>query len=193
MGAVGAVGGAVGYGGSVLFGAKPMGKALQSILAGSTATAVGAAGASAVRGLRGTPTKPSKGTGSTFDPYKAVVGYSSRHFFASLGEIASLAATKIPGYSGLDLNTQAAVSRAIKNAIGDLRSTFVTTATPGLSAELGQTSWDLEKNTVGTGITREDVPTSSNAAYDPAATEIFYITSETTGKQRRYSRSNLRY
>ena len=191
MGTVGVVGGAVGFGGSVLFGAEPSGKALQSILAGSTATAAGAAGASGVRGLRGTPTKPSKGGGPTFDPSKAVVGYSSRHFFSSLGQIANLAAAQIPGYSGLDLNTQAAVSRAISNAIGDLRSTFVTTATPGLSAELGQTSWDLEKNTVGTGITREDVPTSSNAAYDPAATEIFYMTSETTRRQRSYSRSNL--
>lgn len=193
MGTVGAVGGAVGFGGSVLFGAEPAGKGLQSTLAASTATAAGAAGASAVRGLRGTPTKPSKGSGPTFDSSKAVVGYSSRHFFASLGQLANLAVAQIPGYSALDVNTQAAVTRAVGNAIGDLRSTFVTTATPGLSAELGQSSWDLEMNTVGTGITRENVPTSSDAAYDPAATEIFYITSETTRGQRSYSRSNLHH
>ena len=189
MSTVGAVGGAVGFGGSVLFGAEPAGKGLQSILAASTATAAGAAGASAVRGLRGTPIKPSKGSGPTLDSSKAVVGYSSRHFFASLGQLANLAVAQIPGYSKLDANTQAAVTRAVGNAIGDLRSTFVTTATPGLSAELGRTSWDLEKNTVGTGITRESVPVDA----DPAGTEIFYITSETTRRQRSYSRSNLHH
>lgn len=191
MGAVGTAGATVGYGGATLFGNESVGKALQSTLVGATATAVGAAGASAVRGLRGTPTKPSKGSGPTFDPNKAIVGFSSRHFFSSLGQLANLAVAQIPGYSALDANTQAAMTRAVGNAIGDLRSTFVTTATPGLSAELGQTSWDLEMNTVGAGITRENVPVSSNAADDPAATEIFYVTSETTRRQRSYSRSNL--
>ncbi|WP_339525391.1 RHS repeat-associated core domain-containing protein [Pseudomonas sp. EL_65y_Pfl2_R96] len=191
MGAVGTAGAAVGYGGATLFGNESVGKALQSTLVGATATAVGAAGASAVRGLRGTPTKPSKGSGPTFDPNKAIVGFSSRHFFSSLGQLANLAVAQIPGYSALDANTQAAMTRAVGNAIGDLRSTFVTTATPGLSAELGQTSWDLEMNTVGAGITRENVPVSSNATDDPAATEIFYVTSETTRRQRSYSRSNL--
>lgn len=193
MGAVGAIGGAVGYGSSALFGAQPVGKALQSIIGASTSTGLGAAGASAVRGLSGTATKPSKGTPATFDPKKAVVGYSSRHFFSSLGQIANLAAAQIPGYSTLDANTQAAVSRAISTAIGDLRSTFVTTATPGLSGVLGQNNYDVEKGKADVGITQENVPTSSNAAYDPAATEIFYIASETTRGQRKYSRSNLRY
>ncbi|UVL39048.1 RHS repeat-associated core domain-containing protein [Pseudomonas sp. B21-040] len=193
MGAVAGIGGAVGFGGSLLFGAEPAGKALQSIVAASTATAAGAAGASAVRGLRGTPTKQSKGSGPTFDSAKAVVGSSSRHFFSSLGQLANLAVAQIPGYNTLDENTRTAVTRAVGSAIGDLRSTFVTTATPGLSAELRQTFWDLEKNTVGAGITREGIPTSSDEAYDPAATEIFYITSETTRRQRSYSRSNLRH
>ncbi|MFJ7315319.1 RHS repeat-associated core domain-containing protein [Pseudomonas sp. NPDC098747] len=193
MGAVGAAGGAVGYAGSLLFGAEPAGKALQSTVAAATATAVGAAGASAARGALGTPTKPSKGGGPTFDPAKAAVGYSSRHLFSSLGQLADLAVAKIPGYDTLDANTQAAVSRAVSSTIGDLRSTFVTTATPGLSAELGETGWDLESNTAGTGITLDDVPMSSNPAYDPTATEVFYIVSETTPGQRKYSRSNLHF
>lgn len=193
MGAVGAIGGAVGYGGSVLFGAQPAGIALQSIFSASTATGLGAGGASAVRGLMGTPTKPSKGTPATFDPNQAVVGCASRHFFSSLGQLAHLAAAQIPGYSTLDANTQAAVSRAISNTIFDLRSTFVTTATPGLSGVLGQNNYDVEKGKADVGITQENVPISSNAAYDPAATEIFYITGETTRGQRKYSRSNLRY
>jgi hypothetical protein len=193
MVAVGVIGGGVGYGGAATFGHGNAGKALQSTLAGSGATAAGAAGASGVRGLRGTPTKPSKDSGPTFDPAKAVIGISSRHFFSSLAQIANQAVSAIPGFSDLDPNTQAAVTRAVGGAIGDLRSTFVTTATPGLSAELGQTTWDVEKNTVGTGITQESVPTSSNGASDPAVTEIFYITSETTRKQRRYSRGQLKY
>jgi RHS repeat-associated protein len=193
MVAAGAIGGGVGYGGAAMFGHEDAGKALQSTFAGSGATAAGAAGASGVRGLRGTPTKPSKDSGPTFDPAKAKIGISSRHFFSSLAQLANQAVSEIPGFSDLDPNTQAAVARAIGGAIGDLRSTFVTTATPGLSAELGQTTWDVEKNTVGTGITQESVPTSSNGASDPAVTEIFYITSETTRKQRRYSRGQLKY
>ncbi|WP_228734151.1 RHS repeat-associated core domain-containing protein [Pseudomonas anatoliensis] len=193
MGAVGAAGGALGYAGSLLFGAEPAGQALQSTLVAATATAVGAAGASAARGLLGTPTKPSKGSGPTLDKAKAVVGYSSRHFFSSLGQLANLAVAQIPGFDKLDANAQAAVSRAVANGIGDLRSTFVTTATPGLSADLGQTRWDVENNTVGSGIEQEEVPTSSNQAYDPAATEVFYIVSETAPGQRKYSRSNLHF
>lgn len=192
MGAVGISGAAVGYAGSVLFGAGSAGSALQSTVAAATATAVGSAGASAVRGALGTPTKPSKGGAPTFDPAKAVVGTSSRHFFSSMGQLANLAVAQIPGYSSLDASTKALVSRAVSSVIGDLRSTFVTAATPGLSAELGQTGWDLEKNIVGAGITREDVPTTSNQHYDPAATQIFYITNETARGQRKYTLSKQR-
>jgi len=193
MGAVGLISAGVGYAGSMTLGDGSAGKALQSIVVAATATGTGAAGASAVRGLLGTPTKPSKGSETPFDGGKAVVGYSSRHFFSSLGQLANLAVARIPGYAALDAHAQAAISRAVSNAIGDLRSTFVTTATPGLSAELGQNGWDLESNIVGAGITRENVPTSSDPAYDPQATEVFYITSETTRGQRSYSRSDLRF
>lgn len=191
MGTVGLVGAVVGYGGSALFGSGSVGKALQSTLAGSAATGIGAAGASAVRGLRGTPTKPSKNTGPAFDTAKAVVGVSSRHFFASLGQAANLAAAQIPGYSELDANTKALVTRAIGSAIGDLRSTFVTTATPGLSAELGQTSWDVEKGTVGAAITRENVPVSIGAVPDSEVIPSVYMVSEIAEGRRKYSRSQL--
>lgn len=191
MGAVGLAGAAAGYGGAALFGSGPAGSALQSIVAGAAATGLGAAAASGVRGLRGTPTKPSKGTGPAFDKAKAVVGASSRHFFASLGQAANLAVVQIPGYGDLDANTRALVSRAISSAIGDLRSTFVTTAAPGLSAELGQTTWDVEKGTVGTAITRENVPVSIGTVPPSQVAPYFYMVSELPEGRRKYSRSQL--
>ncbi|KHA70848.1 type IV secretion protein Rhs [Pseudomonas chlororaphis] len=193
VGAAGLAAGATGFGGSVLFGTDVSGNALQSILAVSAVTATSAAGASAVRGMRGTPLKPSTNSEPTFNPENAVVGYSSRHFFLSLGQIANLAVAQIPGYDTLDVHTRTAVSRAVVSAVGDVRSTFVTIATPGLSAELDRTSWDLEKNQVGAGISRESPPISSNADFDPAATEVFHFVSETGPGQRKYSRSQLNF
>ncbi|VVP49707.1 hypothetical protein PS865_05304 [Pseudomonas fluorescens] len=137
--------GATGFGGSVLFGTDATGNVLQSVLSVSAVTAASAAAASAVRGARGTPARPSSDSEPSFNQENAVVGYSSRHFFLSLGQIANLAVSQIPGYDALDVHTRTAVSRAVVSAVGDIRSTFVTIAKPGLSAELGTTSWDLEK------------------------------------------------
>jgi hypothetical protein len=177
----------------VLFGTDVTGNALQSILSVSAVTATSAAGASVVRGMRGTPARPSSNSEPTFNPENAVVGFSSRHFFLSLGQIANLAVAQIPGYNALDVHTRTAVSRAVMSAVGDIRSTFVTIAMPGLSAELGRTSWDLEKNEAGAGIVRESPPTSSSAAFDPAATEVLNFVSETGRGQRKYSRSGLNF
>ncbi|MFZ3281788.1 RHS repeat domain-containing protein [Pseudomonas sp.] len=193
VGAAGLAAGATGFGGSVLFGTDVTGNALQSILSVSAVTATSAAGASAARGVLGTPAKPSSNSEPTFNPENAVVGASSRHFFLSLGQIANLAVAQIPGYDTLDVHTRTAVSRAVVSAVGDVRSTFVTIATPGLSAELGQTSWDLERNQVGAGIDRESPPISSNAGFDPAATEVLHFVSETGTGQRKYSRSQLNF
>lgn len=113
-----------------------------------------------------------------------MVGYSSRHFFLSLGQIANLAVSQIPGYDALDVHTRTAVSRAVVSAVGDIRSTFVTIAKPGLSAELGTTFWDLEKNEVGAGIVRESPPTD---------VDQYYVVSETSPGQRRYSRAQLNF
>lgn len=193
VGAAGAAAGATGFAGSVLFGTDVTGNALQSILSVSAVTATSAAGASVARGMRGTPARPSSNSEPTFNPENAVVGFSSRHFFLSLGQIANLAVAQIPGYNALDVHTRTAVSRAVMSAVGDIRSTFVTIAMPGLSAELGRTSWDLEKNEAGAGIVRESPPTSSSAAFDPAATEVLNFVSETGRGQRKYSRSGLNF
>lgn len=176
--------GATGFGGSMLFGSDATGNVLQSVLAVSAVTAASAAGASAVRGLRGTPTRPSNNREPTFNQENAVVDYSSRHFFLSLGQIANLAVSQIPGYDTLDVHTRTAVSRAVVSAVGDIRSTFVTIAKPGLSAELGTTFWDLEKNEVGAGIVRESPPTD---------VDQYYVVSETSPGQRRYSRAQLNF
>ncbi|MFJ4498208.1 RHS repeat domain-containing protein [Pseudomonas atacamensis] len=176
--------GATGFGGSMLFGSDATGNVLQSVLAVSAVTAASAAGASAVRGLRGTPTRPSNNREPTFNQENAVVEYSSRHFFLSLGQIANLAVSQIPGYDTLDVHTRTAVSRAVVSAVGDIRSTFVTIAKPGLSAELGTTFWDLEKNEVGAGIVRESPPTD---------VDQYYVVSETSPGQRRYSRAQLNF
>ncbi len=193
VGAAGLAAGATGFGGSVLFGTDVTGNALQSILSVSAVTAASAASASAVRGMRGTPAKPSSNSEPTINMENAVVGYSSRHFFLSLGQIANIAVAQLPGYDALNVHTQTAVSRAVMSAVGDIRSTFVTIAMPGLSAELDRTSWDLEKNETGAGIVRESPPTSSNAGFDPAATEVLNFVSETGRGQRKYSRSGLNF
>lgn len=182
VGAAGLAAGATGFGGSVLLGTDATGNALQSILAVSAVTATSAAGASAVRGVRGTPARPSSNSEPTFNAQNAVVGYSSRHFFLSLAQIANLAVAQIPGYDALDVHTRTTVSRAVASAIGDIRSTFVTIATPGFSAELGQTSWDLEKNEIGAGIVRESPPTD---------VDQLYFVSEIRPGQQRYSRAEL--
>ncbi|VVO16818.1 hypothetical protein PS718_03883 [Pseudomonas fluorescens] len=191
--AAGLASGLTGLGGAKLFGADAAGNALQSILSVSAVTATSAAAASVTRGLRGTQTKPSSKSEPAFNKDDAVVGYSSRHFFLSLGQLANLAVARIPGYGDLDLNTRTAISRAVVSAVGDIRSTFVTIAKPGFSAELGQTSWDLEKNQYGAAINRDTPPDSSNPDFDPAATEILHFVSETGPGQRKYSRSQLRF
>lgn len=183
VGVAGVAGTLVGYGSALVFGSSPAGIALQFIFGGSLATAGGAAGASFVRGLRGTPTLPAKGGEPSFDSAKGVVGVSSRHFFASLAQLANQAIAFIPGYADLPTESKAAVTRAVFTAIGDFRSTFMTIATPGLSAELGQTSYDVEKGNTGAGIARENV---SGPA--PSITVLSYV-SETT---RRDSQSQLR-
>ncbi|AMT90278.1 MULTISPECIES: RHS repeat domain-containing protein [Pseudomonas] len=176
--------GATGFGGSVLFGTDATGNVLQSVLSVSAVTAASAAAASAVRGARGTPARPSSDSEPSFNQENAVVGYSSRHFFLSLGQIANLAVSQIPGYDALDVHTRTAVSRAVVSAVGDIRSTFVTIAKPGLSAELGTTSWDLEKNEVGAGIVHES---------PPADVDQYYVVSETSPGQRKYSRAQLNF
>ncbi|QXI16495.1 RHS repeat domain-containing protein [Pseudomonas hamedanensis] len=172
--------GATGFGGSMLFGTDATGNVLQSVLSVSAVTAASAAAASVVRGLRGTPTIPSNDREPTFNQENAVVGYSSRHFFLSLGQVANLALSQIPGYDTLDPHTRTAVSRAVVSAIGDIRSTFVTIAKPGLSAELGRTSWDVEKNEVG-------------AESPPTDVDQVYFVSETSPGQRKYSRAQLNF
>lgn len=186
VGVAGIAGTLVGYGSALAFGSSPVGVALQFIVGGSLATAAGAAGASLVRGVRGTPTLPAKGGEPAFDAAKGVVGVSSRHFFTSLAQLANQAIAFIPGYADLPTETKATITRAVFTAIADFRSTFVTIATPGLSAELGLTSYDLEKGIAGAGITRENVPVA-----EPSTTEFCHVLSETTSGQRRYSRSQL--
>lgn len=193
VGAAGLAAGATGFAGSVLFGTDVTGNALQSILSVSAVTATSAAGASVVRGMRGTPARPSSNSDPTFNPDNALIGFSTRHFFMSLGQIANLAVAQIPGYDALDVHTRTAVNRAVMSAVGDIRSTFVTIATPGLSAGLGRTYWDLERNQVGADIRRESPPISSNADFDPAATEVLHFVSETGPGQRKYSRSQLNF
>ncbi len=189
----GVAGGAAGYGASALFGSDDIGKSLQSIFSVSAAAGTGAAAASLVRGVRGTPAKSSNNDWPAVDPAKAFVGSSSRHFYLSMGQLANLAVSQIPGYGELSAHYQATVTRAVITAVGDTRSTFVTVATPGLSADLGQSYWDLEKNEVGAAVIRESVPTSSHGGYDPAATENLYMVSETTTRKRHYSRSQLNF
>jgi insecticidal toxin complex protein TccC len=186
VGVAGVAGTLVGYGSALVFGSSPAGIALQFIIGGSLATATGAAGASFIRGWRGTPTLPAKGGEPSFDSSKGVVGVGSRHFFASLAQLANQAIAFIPGYADLPAESKAAVTRAVFTAIGDFRSTFMTIATPGLSAELGQTSYDVEKGIAGAGTARENVPETA-----PSTTDFFYV-SETTAGQRRYSQSQLR-
>ncbi|MBV6825057.1 RHS repeat-associated core domain-containing protein [Pseudomonas sp. PD9R] len=191
--AVGLTGGAAGYAGAILFGSSNAGRALQSTVITPLATMMGTGSSSLVRAARGAANVPAKQEDSPFNPAKGVLGVTSRHFLASLGQLANQAVEQMPGYSNLSPEIRAGLARAVGNAIGEMRLTYMNALNPGLFAELGQTAWDVESQAIGLGVQRENVPTSSSQAYDPAATEVFHMTSEPKRGQRNYKRSTLNF
>lgn len=189
--AVGLAGGATGYAGAALFGTGKAGLALQATMAAPLATMLGAGSSSIVRSTRGAANAPAKQGDPAFNPSKAAIGFTSRHFLASLGQLANQAIEQIPGYSALSPEVRAGITRAVGNAIGEMRLNYLNALNPGIYAELHQTGWDLENQATGLGVDLEAIPTSSDSPGDPGATEIFYVTSELAPGQHRYSRSNL--
>jgi RHS repeat-associated protein len=190
---VGLAGGATGYTGATVFGSGNTGRALQATVAAPLATMLGAGSSSIVRSTRGAANVQAKPEDPAFNPAKGVIGVTSRHFLASLGQLANQAVEQIPGYSALSPETRAGVARAVGNAIGEMRLTYLNALNPGLYAELHQTGWDLENQANGLGVVPQAIPTSCSSEGDPGATEVFYFTNELASRQRSYSHSNLPY
>ncbi|MEJ5058141.1 MULTISPECIES: RHS repeat domain-containing protein [unclassified Pseudomonas] len=188
---VGLTGGAAGFAGATLFGSSNVGLGLQSTLIAPMATMAGAAGSSVVRAARGAANVQAKPGDPAFNPVKGAIGLTSRHFLASLGQLANQAVEQIPGYSSLSPETRAGVTRAVGNAIGEMRLTYLNALNPGWYAEFGETTWDVENQAIGLGVEGGGVPISSSTAVDTTISEVFYTTSEILPGQHRYSQSDL--
>ncbi|MGF6089396.1 RHS repeat-associated core domain-containing protein [Pseudomonas sp. 18173] len=181
---VGLTGGAAGYAGATVFGSSNAGRALQATVAAPLATMLGAGSSSIVRSTRGAANAQAKPEDPAFSLAKGVIGATSRHFLATLGQLANQAVEQIPGFSALSPEVRAGVTRAVGNAIGEMRLTYLNALAPGLHADLGETSWDVESNRSGFGV--DQVPTPSLPS-SPTDSIIFTFENEILSKQRHRS------
>lgn len=126
-----------------------------------TAASIGsgaATGALARDWISDTEVKPAKEGSPTFDITKTVTGAVTRHAFLSAGQLVNETVALLPGYTQLSAPVISAVREVISNVVGEGRAIVATAVSAGISAELGETGFELSSVTYGGGSGHEPLP-----------------------------------